>query len=161
MEMINVMTGEMKDGNNGQTLVSNAIGSCVVVAVFDPINKRGAMAHIMLPGKAPSKPGTNKLRYAHDAIHTMLGELSALGTDSLKLVTCLVGGGNVLKTHDDRVCRDNIESVTDILNKLNLKVSATSLGGTHRRTTQLYTKTGKFYYTEGNSSNKLLFDAQK
>ena len=161
MNTLNVLTGEVKIGTRENILISNGIGSCVVVSAFDPINQYGGMVHIMLPGEAPPKPKTSKLKYAHNAIHTMLDEFLKLGTDPSKLVVCLVGGGNVLKKNDDRICRHNIESVTDILNKLNLVVSARALGGTIRRTTGLDVATGKFYYTEGTSDNKLLFDAQK
>lgn len=162
MEIINVLTGEVKIGVQGSTLIANAIGSCIVVSAFDPDNKIGIMAHIMLPGTAPEKPNINKLKYARNAIDTLLTLLSDQNkTSTSKLSFCLVGGGNVLQRKDDSICRDNIESVRGILNEYGLAIAAQTLGGIQRRTSKLLISSGKFYYTEGGSNDILLFDAEK
>ena len=160
MKIINVLTGEVKFGARENTLISNAIGSCVVVSVYDPAKSIGAMAHIMLPGRAPDKPNINKLKYAENAIDELLAHFLKLGSEPSKLLICSVGGGNVLQKQDDKICRDNIESVNNTLNEHGLSIVAGALGGIQRRTAKLLIDKGKFYYTEGDSENKLLFDTK-
>ncbi len=160
MEIVNVLTGEVKFGTREHTLISNAIGSCIVISVYDPDNRIGAMAHIMLPGRAPNKPNINKMKYAENAIDELLAHFLKLGSEPSKLMICSVGGGNVLQRQDDKICRDNIESVNNTLSDHGMVVVADALGGVQRRTSKLFIDTGKFYYTEGNSENKLLFDTK-
>ena len=58
-----VQIGQVKAGTGGVILKSSAIGSCVVVVAYDTARKVGAMAHIMLPGRAPTrKKGREKTK---------------------------------------------------------------------------------------------------
>jgi len=113
-----------------------------------------------LPGRAPNKPNINKMKYAENAIDELLAHFLKLGSEPSKLMICSVGGGNVLQRQDDKICRDNIESVNNTLSDHGMVVVADALGGVQRRTSKLFIDTGKFYYTEGNSENKLLFDTK-
>ncbi len=53
-KIVNVSTGEVKVGRKGEILKSTAIGSCVVIAAYDSERNIGIMAHVMLPGRAPT-----------------------------------------------------------------------------------------------------------
>lgn len=159
MDIINVLTGEVKVEINENMMVSNAIGSCIVISAYDPINKLGGMAHIMLPGRAPNKTNSIKLRYAENAIETLINELKKHVSSISELMFCLVGGGNVLKNTEDKICKFNIQSVKNIVQKHQLKIVASSLGGYKRRTSKLDIKNGIFYYTEGDSKDKVLYNA--
>ena len=35
--------------NTGDVLVTYALGSCLGLAIYDPVNKFGGLAHLMLP----------------------------------------------------------------------------------------------------------------
>lgn len=158
MDIINVSTGEIKIAEGNQTLISHAIGSCIVVSTYDKTNKIGAMAHIMLPGSAPNQHRMSERKYAKNAIDFMTTVLIKLNINPQELPFCLVGGGNVLQKENDIICKDNIESTTNILNKYNYAIVAQETGGILRRTCRLSLETGQFFYTEGDSSEKLLFD---
>jgi chemotaxis protein CheD len=142
-ETINVLTGEVKTGKDCDILVSNAIGSCIVVASIDVVNNIGALAHIMLPGKAPSKEKQQKTKYAVDAIDCMLQLLQQQCVAPSDINVCLVGAGNVLKKENYTICNDNIKSVMKILNDKQLKISAKALGGTLRRSVRLDIENGR------------------
>ena len=158
---INVSTGEVKAGKASNILVSNAIGSCIVVAAIDVVNNIGAMAHIMLPGKAPSKEIQQKTKYAVDAIDKMLQILQQQGAVLSDLSVCLVGAGNVLKKENYTICKDNIQSVINILNEKQLNISAKTLGGILRRSIRLDIENASVYFTEGESKEMLLWSWYK
>ena len=115
------------------------------------------MAHIMLPGEAPSKELMHKTKYAVDAIDEMLQLLKKRGSDESNLRFCLVGGGNVLEKEDDTICESNIRSVTNILNEKQLKVSKKELGGILRRSVRFDIEKAEVYFTVGDSDEKILW----
>lgn len=153
---INVATGEVKTGKYDDILTSHAIGSCVVITTYSANKRIGGMAHIMLPGKSPESDDELNTKYAIDAIETLLKMLQHYGVSIDELEISLIGGGNVLNSIDDTICRNNIESVYSVLRDYGLKVMAASLGGICRRTAQLEVSTGDIYYTEGDSKLKKL-----
>lgn len=154
-DVIDVNTGQVKLSTD-KTLRSLAIGSCVVVAAYDSKLKTGALAHIMLPNKAPDK-ATEKTKYAADAIDDMLEKLYDAGVQKEDIEVCLVGGGNVLKKDDDTVCAENIKSTTQILKEKNLLIRASALGGTKRKSIFLEIETGCVFYAKGDHAEQLLW----
>ncbi len=156
-EIIDVNTGELKLAKCQGMLRSVAIGSCIVVACYDPIKKIGVMAHIMLPGKAAAN-FEMKTKYAQDAIDGVVNLLMANGSDIESVKVCLVGAGNVLYKDNDTICNANIESVTSILKERGFKVSGSILGGFERKSIRMYLDSGAVYYTRGDEGEQLLCD---
>lgn len=132
-----------------------ALGSCIGVSAYDPVEKIGGMAHIMLPGEALEQ-APDKTRYAADAIDKMVGQMIEAGSKLCDLEVCLVGAGNVLDRDDDTICQSNIDSVRRILEDKGIDVKATALGGTQRRSVSVDIESGDIFYTEGNSKQKCL-----
>jgi chemotaxis protein CheD len=160
-KVINVGTGAVKVGRAGVTLGSTAIGSCIVIAAYDSSRKVGALAHVMLPGRVPKEAGRKRTRYAANAIDELIDKIGRTGAKKCDIEVCLVGGGNVLKEEDDTICRDNIESTTQLLEKKQIPIRAAVLGGTKRRGIFLDVKRGKVFYTEGEGKKKLLWEPAK
>jgi len=155
--MIYVQTGEVEASIGDVTLKSSAIGSCVVVAAYDCRKKIGALAHIMLPGKAPDNKMYEKKRFAVDAIDVMMNDLYSLGANVSDIEVCLVGGANVLKREKDTIGKVNIKSVLQILRDMNLPIKGESLGGVERRSLSLHTEDGVVYYTIGDGAREVLY----
>ena len=154
---INVLTGEVKLARANSILKSAAIGSCIVVSAFYPLKNIGAMAHIMLPGKAPEGSKDKRFRFAEDAINEMMDLLNVTTEESRNVKICLVGAGNVLKREDDSICRNITGSVLEILDSKNLNIEARALGGTKRRSVRFDVSKGEIYFTEDGSSEMLLW----
>jgi len=150
-----VNTGEIACGAENVILNSGAIGSCVVVVVFDKEKRLGAMAHIMLPGKSPNNPKPST-KYAADAISILHEYFLETTSNFENLVCCIAGGANVLHKKNDSLCHDIIKSVEEEISKNKFSISKKSVGGTLRRTVQFDTYTGEVYYTIENSGLKLL-----
>ena len=159
-KIVDVNTGEVKLAMKNTILRSLAIGSCVVVAAYDPKNKTGAMAHIMLPGTAPEKT-SEKTKYTTNAITEMINQMTHTGSKKRNIEACLVGGGNVLKKKDDIICKANIDSATQFLKQKNIPVRAAVLGGTKRKGIFLDIEKGSIAYTEGDGKEKVLWKPAK
>ena len=157
-EIIDVQIGQVKAARGQAILKSSAIGSCIAVAACNPSNKTAAVAHIMLPGRAPAgKDGSEKTKYAHDAIDEIIDKMAQFGSTAGKIKAAVLGGANVLQKADDTICRANIESTLDYLKERHLEVVATAVGGTVRRNVWLDIDKRTIYYTEGDSSRRQLW----
>ncbi len=152
-----VLTGEVKASKEKVKFNVPAIGSCVVVAAYDVKTGVSAVAHIMLPGVSPPKSYTPHTRYAFNAIEELMTKMDELGSNTENVEVCVVGGSNVLKRKDDTICQSNINSVFHILQAKNIKIKATSVGGTERRSIFFDTKNGQVYHSTGNEDDKLLY----
>ena len=160
-KIIDVQIGQVKTGVGKVILQSKAIGSCVVIVAYDASKNIGAMAHVMLPGRAPAKKAVEKTKYAANAIDVMLSKMEGLGSQKDDIEMALVGGGNVLNREDDTICNDNIESALELLREKGLKVRAQAVGGTNRRSVFLDVGQGIIYYAEGDEGEKLLWKAHR
>lgn len=155
-EIIYANTGEVKSGGVGIILNSGAIGSCVVITAYDPSKKMGIMAHIMLPGKAPSEKYPMPTRYAEDAIKEILSRL-APETDNKAIEVCLIGGANVLKREGDAIGKNNLESIEKLFQESQIDIKAQAVGGFERRTAVFDVDQRSIYFTVGDSKQKLLW----
>ncbi len=158
---IDVQIGQVEAGRGKVILQSNAIGSCIAIAAYDATKNIGAMAHVMLPGRAPLKKESEKTKYAADAIDAILNKMARLGSKTEDIEVALVGGANVLDREDNSICEDNIESVLELLAKKGLEIRARALGGTNRRSVSLDIERGIVSYSEGNGCEVQLWRAQK
>ena len=156
-KVIDIQIGQVKAGRGKVILQSRAIGSCIAVVAYDATKKTGALAHIMLPGRAPAMKAVEKTKYAADAIDAILNKMAVLDSKKDDIGIVLVGGANVLNREDDTICDTNIESTLGLLEKKGLKVRAKAVGGTARRSVSLNVERGIVSYAEGDSSEKLLW----
>ena len=153
---IDVNTGEVKGGSDSVILRSIAIGSCIAVVAYSIRQRAGAVAHVMLPGKAVAS-AKEKTRYAVDAVDELIRIMGNYGTDPADIEVCLVGAGNVLEKPDDTICRANIDSVTGLMQQKNIPVKASVLGGFKRRSVMVDIDTGRVCYTEGDGRETFLW----
>ncbi|MHC4397595.1 MAG: chemotaxis protein CheD [Planctomycetota bacterium] len=159
-KIIDVQIGQVKAGEGKVVLKSKAIGSCIAIAAYDSRRNVGALAHVMLPGRAPaSKAAVEKTKYAADAIEMIVNKMAELGSENADIDVVLVGGGNVLDRKDDTICTENVESAQELLRERNLEVRAKSVGGTSRRSISLDVEDGIVSYTKGNNREKELWRA--
>ena len=87
----------------------------------------------------------------------MINRMAHAGSNEDDIEVCLVGGGNVLRKEDDTICKDNIESTTQILEQKHIPVRTALLGGTERKGVFLDIESGSISYTEGDEKQKPLW----
>lgn len=156
--VIDVNTGEVKGCNDSSILRSVAIGSCIAVVAYSLGDKVGAIAHVMLPGKAREGVSDNT-RYAVEAIDELIRIQVGFGVIEGDIEVCLIGAGNVLEKEDDTICQSNICSIETILKEKNIPVRASVLGGIKRKSVILEVATGRVTYTEGDGKETFLWQA--
>lgn len=161
-EVIDVQIGQVKAAGSKAILQSKAIGSCIGFVIYDFDNRVAVMAHIMLPGEAPSGcKESEKNKYAVNAVRNSLYLMRKLKGNIHSSAVFVVGAGNILKRKDDTICRDNLRSITQILDKYNLKITCMATGGTQRRSVLLDLEAGALYCNEGDGKRKKLWSLNK
>lgn len=153
-KFIDVDTGKLIVSSKPVILRVMAIGSCVVMLVYNRFKKIGGMAHIMLPGKSPGQDSGNRTKYAEDAIDVLLDTAKKFGIKAEDLEVNLVGGANIIG--EGSISEEIEGSVLDYLKKLGIEPKNKKTGGTERRSVSLDIESGKVFYTEGDSMMKEL-----
>lgn len=140
-------------------LRAGAIGSCVVVAGYDPGSCVGGMAHVMLPGISRDPDPSVRTKYAVNALQEMIQKMSDLGAKRAGLNICLIGGGNLLGNGHNSPGPETAQSLSERLDTMGIRPVATALGGTQRRTCSLDVACGRVTFTVGDSAERTLWEA--
>ncbi len=147
-ELIKVGMADYKVGRNPASLISYGLGSCVGIAVYDPVAKLGGLAHIMLPDSTQARSSENPAKFADTCLPLMLDELLKLGATKSRMVAKIAGGAQMFAfanaTDIMRVGERNSETVRMVLKKLDLKLVAADCGGNYGRTVELKLDSGVF-----------------
>lgn len=154
-----VNTGEVKVSKGGGILRASAIGSCVVVAMYDPVSRVGGMAHVMLPGVSRDQGPSKETRYAEEAVEETVRKMERLGAEQSRLCACLVGGANLLGDGRESPGADIVRSLIESLGRRKIAVAAEEVGGTHRRSCSLNAGVGRVTCTIGDSEQRTLWEA--
>lgn len=123
------------------------LGSCIGLAVYDPLAKVGGMVHIMLPESFPEKPIEKPGKFANTAVPALLEELERLGASPTKLIAAYAGGAQVFRFGAGKENRldvgaRNAAAVAEWVRKYGLKVVAQDVGGNVGRTVTMCTTSG-------------------
>jgi len=141
--------GKYAVAHNPASLASLGLGSCVAVVMYDPINRIGGLAHIMLPTINTVKSQSNVNKFADIAIQNMYDDLLKMGAVKENLIVKLVGGAHMFKTLDKKIHsgigESNLEAVRKKLHDLELRIVAEDTGGNVGRTAYLDLKSGNVY----------------
>src|SRR5436305_4658403 len=79
-------------------LITYALGSCIAVAIYDPVAKVGGLLHFMLPesGIDPEKARTNPYMFADTGIPLLFRRSYQRGAAKQRLVIDIAGGAQVM-----------------------------------------------------------------
>jgi chemotaxis protein CheD len=94
-EPIKVGIAESKIGTSPASIITNGLGSCVGVCLWDPVSRIGGMVHVMLPDSTQSNSVLNKAKYADTGIVLLLSELCQRGVNKNRLVAKIAGGAQM------------------------------------------------------------------
>ena len=133
-------------------LVTYALGSCIAVAMHDPVTKVSGLLHYMLPESAidAKKAEQNPFMFADTGIPRMMDVLKSAGGDGKRMVVQLTGGAQVLDSQGVfQIGKRNYLAARRILWKAGILVSAEAVGGDVSRTTRLEVSSGRLWVREG------------
>jgi chemotaxis protein CheD len=133
-------------------LVTYALGSCIAVAMHDPLTKVSGMLHYMLPESAidAGKAQQNPFMFADTGIPRMMDALKAAGGDGKRMVVRLTGGAQVLDSQGIfQIGKRNYLAARRILWKAGILIAGEAVGGEVSRTTRLEVSSGRVWVREG------------
>lgn len=134
------------------TLVTYALGSCIALALHDPVSQVGGLLHFMLPTSSldASKAQKNPYMFADTGIPALLSEVLAQRADRRRLVVKAVGGAQVMDPNGVfNIGKRNYLEMRKVLWKAGLMVQAEEVGGTVSRTVRLEVGSGRLWIREG------------
>ena len=124
------------------------LGSCVGVAVRDPIAKVGGLLHLMLPDSTAVANNKNIPKFADTGIEELVKQVVAAGGLRSRLVAKIAGGAQMFafQSGNDavRVGDRNVEACLKKLKELRIPVLAKDTGDSYGRTVIFYPETGDY-----------------
>jgi chemotaxis protein CheD len=119
-------------------LVAHGLGSCIALCLFDPVNKVGGLAHVVLPGTDPKN--APNATFAGSALPALMEALHQAGgaSDPRRYQARLAGGAHVLDSDAagslPRIGDQNVEAVKAALAAAAVPLVAEHVGGQRGRT---------------------------
>ena len=139
-------------------LIALGLGSCIGVCAFDPQTGVAGMAHIVLPESAGhvASPG----KFADTAIPLLMEEMSRRGALISRIRVALAGGAQLFAFNGSgprlEIGPRNAAAVQEQLQKRQITVVATDLGGNTGRTVHLFADGRMMVKTIGQGEKELI-----
>ncbi len=133
--------------NSGEVLFSTdscvvrtILGSCVGVAMYDPLLRIGGLCHYLLP-ESPAQTASS--RYGDAALPLLLSKFHSAGSEKKNLRAWIVGGGLLLEAHEIFFVGDrNAEYAENYLQNRGIRVVQNDTRGYRGRRVQFHTGQG-------------------
>ena len=130
------------------TLVTYSLGSCIGIAVFDPVAKAGGLLHYMLPESAldGEKAKKNPFMFADTGIPTLFKDTYRLGAKKQRMKIVVVGGAQILDQKGFfNIGKRNHMAVRKIFWKNQVMIDHEDVGSNANRTIRLDIATGEIH----------------
>lgn len=149
-EIIKVGMADLKTCKSPDGLTTLGLGSCIGVAIRDPLLKIGGLVHIMLPDSTAIRGSQlNIAKFADTGIVELVKQMEALGARQSRMVAKLAGGATMFafKTQSEMnmVGERNAQACRKKLQELKIPVLAEDVGKNYGRTVVFYPETGEYH----------------
>ncbi len=156
MKNIEVYMGDIAVIKGEDNLVASGIGSCLVITLYDPKHKIGALAHTMLYARRLSFEVRNSkderrktnpdespdTKYADTAIDEMLKRIETLGAKRENIEAKLIGGANMFSAFESDFGKENVSRAKEKLKKAGIAIVGECVGGSQGRSVEFSVTTG-------------------
>lgn len=119
----------------GKTVISTlGLGSCVAIVLHDPVQRVGAMAHVLLPDPALARTNGNAAKFPGTAVPLLLEEMRKHGAGpSSRWVARIVGGASMFAALNNgggpSIGDRNVAAAREALRAAGLEVASADVGG--------------------------------
>lgn len=141
-----VAVGDMKIGRDADLIVTHALGSCLGLVVYDPVERVGGLLHAMLPLSKinPAKAQANPYMFVDTAVPALFKAVYEIGGQKSRMVIKAAGCGNPLgKNEMFKIGERNHTILKKLPSKNNILLETEDVGGTASRTVHLDVATGQ------------------
>ncbi|MBP5625060.1 MAG: chemotaxis protein CheD [Lachnospiraceae bacterium] len=147
-EIIKVGMADLKVCKSPDGITTLGLGSCVGIAIRDPITKIGGLAHVMLPDSTAIRQNNNIYKFADTGIVELVRLMELEGAKKARMVAKIAGGAQMFafqnKTDLVRVGDRNVEASKKALKALGIPILAEDTGENFGRTVIFYPETGDY-----------------
>ncbi|WP_088069499.1 chemotaxis protein CheD [Gottfriedia luciferensis] len=138
-QIMKIGIAEMGIVKGSEVIRTSGLGSCVGVVVYDEEKRIAGMVHVMLPDSGLAKDGQlNKAKFADTAIKELIDQIVRNGGRRQYLKAKLAGGSQMFQFNSTnemmRIGPRNVEAVLQQLDKLQIRVLGSDVGGNKGRT---------------------------
>jgi len=150
-EIIKVGMADLKTCVSPNGVTTLGLGSCVGIAIRDPLTKIGGLAHIMLPDSTAMRNSqTNIAKFADTGIVELVRQMEKLGALRSRMVAKIAGGAMMFPFNGasginvGQVGDRNVEATKAKLRELRIPIIAEDTGKNYGRTVIFYPETGDY-----------------
>lgn len=149
-EIIKVGMADLKTCVSPDVVTTLGLGSCVGIAIRDPVTKIGGLAHIMLPDSTTIRNSSQNIaKFADTGIDELVRQMEKLGARKARMVAKIAGGATMFtfQGRNDmmQVGERNVQAVKKKLKEINIPILAEDTGKNYGRTVTFYPETGEFH----------------
>lgn len=147
-----VVVGDMKVGKKGDMLVTHALGSCLGLMVYDPVENVGGLLHAMLPLSKINlqKAEANPFMFVDTGVPELFRKVYDLGGQKARLIVKAAGCGQPLGNNEMfKIGERNYTILKKLLWKNNILLESEDVGGTISRTVHFDISTGQIVISSG------------
>jgi len=144
-----VGVGDMKvSAMRGDLIITHALGSCLGIAIHDPVACVGGLLHVMLPLSTidPAKADRNPFMFVDTGFPRLLIDCFKAGAHKQRLEIWVAGGANSQHKEENdffQIGKRNLIILRKLLWKDGLLLKSYDVGGSNSRTMALEIGTGR------------------
>lgn len=160
-EIIKVGMADLKTCKAPDGVITLGLGSCVGIALRDPVLQIGGLVHIMLPDSTAMRASNSVLeKFADTGIEELVRQLVAMGANRNRLVAKIAGGATMFQVQSRnemmKIGERNVEATIKKLDAMNIKILAQDTGANYGRTVTFFPETGEFHIRAVGKTQKII-----
>jgi len=161
--MMNIIVGvaDMKVSDDCEAILfTHSLGSCIGVAIYDPVAKAGGLLHYMLPESSLNgvKAKKNPYMFGDTGIPLLFKETYKLGAKKNRLKVIVVGGAQILDQKGlFNIGKRNHTVLRKMFWKNNVMTDFEDVGGNVNRNLKLEIKSGHAWLKTGAMGEKMIW----
>ncbi len=140
-------------------LVTIGLGSCVAIALHEPVSRIAGLAHVLLPDPSTARDSSNAARFASTAVPLLVEDMRALGARGA-ITAKLAGGaslfGTMLATAGQQMGPRNVAAAREALARAGIAVVGEETGGTTGRSVVMDVRSGEVHVRSVRGGERVL-----
>ena len=142
-----VRVADLRVGVADDVLITQGLGSCVAILLYDAEARIGGMAHILLPSPALSRVDANPAKFPQSAIPRLLELMAADGAQPARVSARLAGGASMFAALAPpgtiHMGERNLVAARQVLHTHGVPLVGEAVGGDFGRTVRLIVNDGR------------------